>query len=433
MTIPNLMWHKKQFSGSGTADSIGYTFICDNELKYIDNTVRYYDLIDQEENKNVVGKVLPDLKICVIEDTELLTAMSIKSNRNWTLPTPELTLVDTGVCDSTSTLGAITSGETLHVTYMLKYSDGDLGSWMDGVHCESFASISLDNASKKDVQFAFPSDPNDNTYSEFPYLRTNLNNTNFYGWGAKKFYILLQKTNNGSKPSATDWKYFDATNYIGGDGCINVNKLIGTNDTQISSQTIIVSDASTTKYALNDTPLGEVLVSVNGSIQTEATSSTNIFDLPTTDPNYNTYKDVMGDYAYLEGSNEIDFGLNLTFYPSGHPATNLLVGDVVTFHYLVGSTSSGTTYSQNITVPSTVPVATGGTIYLDTPVSTAITINTPSPMLDLDYTPNGDLYLIYNGQILSSDNYVVVNNSGTYRVELNFVPPFGSRLIINYF
>ena len=49
------------------------------------NTV-YYDLADI--NGNVVGKVFNNLKLFVIEDQELLFAMSYKSNRSWTLPAP---------------------------------------------------------------------------------------------------------------------------------------------------------------------------------------------------------------------------------------------------------------------------------------------------------------------------------------------------------
>ena len=35
---------------------------------------------------NIVGKVFNDLKVFVIEDQELLFAMSYKANRSWTLP-----------------------------------------------------------------------------------------------------------------------------------------------------------------------------------------------------------------------------------------------------------------------------------------------------------------------------------------------------------
>lgn len=78
--IPTIMWHKNIDGTIGielTADFSSHDFM--PEL----NTI-YYDLVDQ--HGNVVGKVFNDLKMFVIEDQELLFAMSYKSNRNWTLP-----------------------------------------------------------------------------------------------------------------------------------------------------------------------------------------------------------------------------------------------------------------------------------------------------------------------------------------------------------
>ncbi|MFW6219286.1 MAG: SprB repeat-containing protein [bacterium] len=81
LILPTIMWHHNQEIGltllSSATTSTGYTL---NEI------LKYYDLVD--ENQNIVGKVFNDLKIFVIEDQELLFAMSYKSNRNWTLPKP---------------------------------------------------------------------------------------------------------------------------------------------------------------------------------------------------------------------------------------------------------------------------------------------------------------------------------------------------------
>lgn len=44
--------------------------------------------------KNYVGYIFYDLRICIITDTELITAMSYNSNRNYTLPKPELESVN---------------------------------------------------------------------------------------------------------------------------------------------------------------------------------------------------------------------------------------------------------------------------------------------------------------------------------------------------
>ena len=58
LKIPYLMWHKKQFGGVGLANDIGYTFVCGTELKSIgvNNSIHYYDLIDQEIKTILVAK-----------------------------------------------------------------------------------------------------------------------------------------------------------------------------------------------------------------------------------------------------------------------------------------------------------------------------------------------------------------------------------------
>lgn len=81
--IPTIMWHK---SSGGT---LGVTLTATGSVKTIQSTLtsldtKYYDLADPYGN--IVGKVFIDLKIFVIEDQELLFAMSYKSNRSWTLP-----------------------------------------------------------------------------------------------------------------------------------------------------------------------------------------------------------------------------------------------------------------------------------------------------------------------------------------------------------
>lgn len=78
--LPTIMWHKNVDGEIGiklTAD-----FLSQNIMPEL-NTV-YYNLVDQ--HGNIVGKVFTDLKLFIIEDQELLFAMSYKSNRNWTLP-----------------------------------------------------------------------------------------------------------------------------------------------------------------------------------------------------------------------------------------------------------------------------------------------------------------------------------------------------------
>lgn len=83
LTLPTVMWHKAENNLVGlTLKPIGGIKTLTGET--ISNNCKYYDLGDNWGN--IVGKVLIDYKIFIIEDQELLFAMSYKSNRNWTLP-----------------------------------------------------------------------------------------------------------------------------------------------------------------------------------------------------------------------------------------------------------------------------------------------------------------------------------------------------------
>jgi hypothetical protein len=95
---------------------------------------------------NRVGKVFPDLKIIVIDDEELLAAMSYKSNRNWTLPAPKVSLITPNICglDNNSVEGILTGNtEYLYVTYRLS---NDLG-FTNSLHCNYYQNIQGPNVS----------------------------------------------------------------------------------------------------------------------------------------------------------------------------------------------------------------------------------------------------------------------------------------------
>jgi hypothetical protein len=80
LEIPTVMWHKN--SGS---TKIGLTLTASTTVLTLSGlNTTYQTLVDSFGN--IVGKVFNDLQIFVIEDQELLYAMSYKSNRNWTLP-----------------------------------------------------------------------------------------------------------------------------------------------------------------------------------------------------------------------------------------------------------------------------------------------------------------------------------------------------------
>ena len=86
--------------GTGSGTTLGMRFVSDTIEKTLTNTdIEYYDLIEfsgMSVTPNAplaVGKVFPQLKIVVIDNEELLAAMSYKSNRNYTLPDLSASLI----------------------------------------------------------------------------------------------------------------------------------------------------------------------------------------------------------------------------------------------------------------------------------------------------------------------------------------------------
>lgn len=399
--VPTLMWHKKQFGGAGFGDTIGYTFVCDTTLKYV-GTLRYYDLVDAEITPTAVGKVFVDLKIIVIENEELITAMSLKSNRNWTLPKPVLQDMDAGRCSGSGSAGIITKNEELHVTYALI----DSVNGFTGVHCEDYATIGTDKETA-DVLFRFPNSSTDPTYSEFPYLK---NRSDGIGFTTDNIILIVQKTEKGSRPDADSWYYFTANSYIGSNGCVPI-AIPTTNNYELFVESVVVSNISKTTYNLTHDPIGDVIVSrkkvtdFGGLVLKEAATISDI--------NTNTGCTTCGDYVQL--GNQIFFGL------SGGTTTDLVVGDILQFSYLIGTAILATTVRMDIFVPTVYPSSgefyyQGGNYYSD-----------------LTSEPDGDVYLFYNGLVLNDTMYTVVAGvSTTYRVIYNFIPVSGSRITILY-
>lgn len=157
--IPTLMWHKNPqccFGQTFWVDPPGFD---DKELfkvQYIKSKVntdmnqpglRYYNLWDTFPNANGlpsrIGKVFPDSKVIIIDDEEIVAALSYKSNRNWTLPAPQISLLTPNTCDSISGNEGLLTGntETLYVTYLLS---NDVG-FTNFLHCNYYSLIQGNN------------------------------------------------------------------------------------------------------------------------------------------------------------------------------------------------------------------------------------------------------------------------------------------------
>jgi hypothetical protein len=230
--MPTLMWHKS------TGTTIGQTFWIDppgydlctpyyiKSTKNIDMNdpgIRYYHLWDTNPdsngNLNRIGKVFPDQEIIVVDDEEVIAAMSYKANRNWTLPAPKLSLLTPNACSSDSVVqsGVMTSPtQRMWITYRFDTNSGATSS----LHCNYYSSIQPDVTVTANTQ---------NVAVRFGDEFTFMSQEQFSGYSATSMKLLCQIVTGDTRPSPTAWREIDVTTAMTlSNGYITMNGITGT-------------------------------------------------------------------------------------------------------------------------------------------------------------------------------------------------------------
>lgn len=244
--LPNLMYHRRLFAGSTTGDKMGMTFIASGTTQSVTaGGLVYVNLIEDPTLVNgtplVVGRVYPNLKIVVIDDAEIVAALSYKSNRNWTLPKLKLTLAPPSLGVGN---GSLEANETMYVTYAIDNNSGN--GITSSLPCQNYETVTNTTGISQDVQF------NINDLGLLPYMRNGVSNTGFYG---DTFKVMYQITTGGVRPSTNSWKVIDFTSSVLAGNAINVtlletqNPLSVTPDFQINQ----TNDGLATTYSVIDT------------------------------------------------------------------------------------------------------------------------------------------------------------------------------------
>jgi hypothetical protein len=240
LTLPTLMWHKSTGTTIGETfyiDPPGYPELC--RPKYItsnknvdmnDPGIRYYQLWDTNPdsngNLNRVGKVFPDSQIVVIDDEEIIAAMSYKANRNWTIPAPKLSLLTPNTCFSNgqNATGILTNNtQKMWVTYRL-----DSTGFTNSLHCNYYSAINGPTTGctvdSQNVAVRFG--------DEFPYLSDgSFADGTLTGFSANSIKLLCQLVEGNGQPSPTNWVEIDVTNEISAttvNGYLTVSGITGT-------------------------------------------------------------------------------------------------------------------------------------------------------------------------------------------------------------
>jgi hypothetical protein len=240
LTIPTLMWHKS------TGDTIGETFWIDppgydlctpyyikstENIDMNDPGIRYYHLWDTNPddngNLNRIGKVFPDQEIIVIDDEEVIAAMSYKANRNWTLPAPKLSLLTPNACFSNnSTATGIFTNQTqrMWVTYRF-----DSTGFTDSLHCNYYSLLKADStvtANTQNVAVRFGPEFGFLNQPSTPFTQADLS-----GYSANSIKLLCQMVTGDTRPSPTAWREIDITSEISGtsiNGYLTMSGITGT-------------------------------------------------------------------------------------------------------------------------------------------------------------------------------------------------------------
>lgn len=195
LEIPNIMWHRNFTTSIGQEMNYGITLYDSYGTDIFDSIAQttYRELRDgTSSNSFVVGRVYHKLKIIIITDQELLSTLTYKSNRNYTLPELSLNLMPSTIGVTT---GLCKSNYSYYVTYVTSsnpYQNGVSYGYPQSLPCGYIQKIE----GVTDGSSGLPSllRINFSTLS-FPYMRSssNLLAMSGTGWNANSVQILLQE------------------------------------------------------------------------------------------------------------------------------------------------------------------------------------------------------------------------------------------------
>lgn len=223
LDIPNIMYHRRFFqSGSTFGDIMGMRFISSGDVKTVNgneyvNLIEDPSLIDSLSTPRVVGKIFINLKMVVIDDEEIVMAMSYKSNRNWTLPN-----LSASLSQNPSNNGILEENKVMYLTYRL--SNNSSSGLTNSIHNQNYLKVVNNTSTTKDVDFKFEN------IGYLPYMRKK-ESINYDGLGfyADKFEILYQIVDNiNDRPQSDGWKIYDFTSsgITGGASGETINPLL---------------------------------------------------------------------------------------------------------------------------------------------------------------------------------------------------------------
>jgi hypothetical protein len=250
ITIPDIMYHRRDYAtAAGTL--MGMRFVSSGLTQMIGNSdIEYIDLIEDPSligaanTPQIVGKVLPQLKMVVIDDDEIVAAMSYKSNRNWTLP-PLSAFLNSPTGGTTT--GLVDIGKTIYLTYTLESNTGT--GLTTSLPCQTYIKVTNTTSGTKDVSF------NISDVDLLPYMRKiedpAYDGLGFYAYNFKLLYQIVGNENDRPDPGA--WKTYNyTTTAITQTASTTINPVLFENQTPAANGFILdtLTDSMATTFDL---------------------------------------------------------------------------------------------------------------------------------------------------------------------------------------
>lgn len=214
--IPNIMWHNKANATIGQETQWGIKLVDSSGSSVFDSIANtsYRNLTDGTgTGAKIVGRVYHKLKIIIITDQELLTALTYKDNRNYTLPELNLSLSTSPKppLNTTQALGLCKSDFSYYVTYITESNALNSSSfgYPQAIHCNYIGRIDGVNDSNSNPQYLTATFP----VNSFPFMRnsTYINSLSGTGWNANKLQLMVKEIPTSAATAigdvvTTDWK-----------------------------------------------------------------------------------------------------------------------------------------------------------------------------------------------------------------------------------
>lgn len=261
--IPYIMWHATP-SNAGEAKNWGLQltdYAGPTSYDAIAGTT-YRALRDGNSlTNNIVGRVYHKLKIIIITDSELLNALTYKSNRNFTLPPLQLSssIAPKNPLTTSDATGLLQTGYSYYVTYIaksdLQYSSGVTFGYPTILNCSYISKIDGVNDINNNPQYLQANFG----MNGFPFMRNSANmSSSTYsgtGWNADSIQIMVNKVDSTLYPNmqidnlpSDGWKLISNSSlggngvYSGGTTSINpinllTNTFIMSNEDYVSGST----------------------------------------------------------------------------------------------------------------------------------------------------------------------------------------------------